>query len=134
MNPLALGLPLAFPSLSIASRAAGSGLGFLKTLLSPSSPNPSPAAETVGTRTVELQRAVAEEVRRGGHGAALPLEVADFGQGGLSVLSDTPDRTAIEQRLNANPYIVQQFRALAERAGALFRLTIPAGKTLDASA
>jgi hypothetical protein len=132
MNPLLLGLPLAIPSLSIASRAAGSGLGFLKSLVS--TPSPAPQASDPGEQLTELQRAVAEEVRRGGFGAALPLEVADLGQGGLRVLSGTPDRAVIEQRLNANPYLVQQFRTLTDRAGSLFRLTIPAGAGLDASA
>jgi hypothetical protein len=134
MNPLLLGLPLAIPSLSIASRAAGSGLGFLKSLVSSPTPSPALQASNPGEQLTELQRAVAEEVRRGGFGAALPLEVADLGQGGLRVLSGTPDRAVIEQRLNANPYLVQQFRTLTDRAGSLFRLTIPAGAGLDASA
>lgn len=134
MNPLALGLPLALPSLSIAAQAAVGGLGLLKALVAPPTAAAPSAAGGSESALSSLQRAAAEEVRRGGFGAALPLEVADHGQGGLSVLSDTPDRSAIERRLNANPYIVQQFRALADRAGALFRLTIPAGNTLDAAA
>jgi hypothetical protein len=134
MNPLALGLPLALPSLSIASRAASNGLGFLKSLVAPALPSPAPRTGSPSAGLTDLQRSVAEEVRRSGFSAALPLGVAGFGQGPLSLLSDSPDRAAIEQRLNANPYIVQQFRALAERAHGMLRLTIPAGTGLDASA
>ena len=134
MNPLALGLPLALPSLHIASRSVSGALDFITSLVAPPAPVFQPTATGSGSELTTLQREAAEEIRRGGFGAALPLEVADFGQGDLRVLSDTPHRAAIEQRLNANPYIVQQFRALAERAGAMFRLTIPAGTGLDATA
>lgn len=133
MNPLALGLPLAIPALNAAAQVAVGGLGFLQALISPATVAGS-STESADSQATALQRAVAEDVRRGGFGAALPLEVVDHGQGSLSVLSDSPDQVAIERRLNANPFIVQQFRALADRAGAMFRLAIPNGSALDASA
>jgi hypothetical protein len=134
MNPLALGLPLAIPTLNAASHVAAGGLGFLKSLLAPESPNSKPAAPSTDPEIANLQRAVAQELQRGGLGSSLPLVVSDAGSNGLSVPSGTRDRAAVEQRLNANPLIVEQFRSLAQRAGTLFRLVIPSTSGLDTSA
>lgn len=133
MNPFALGLTLAIPALNAAAQVAVGGLGSLQALVAPATVA-GPIVESTDSEAAALQRTVAEDIRRGGFGAALPLEVVDHGQGSLSVLSDSPDRAVIERRLNANPFIVQQFRALADRAGAMFRLAIPNGSALDASA
>jgi hypothetical protein len=133
MNPLALGLPLALPTLAAASHVASGGLGFLQSLLSPAKPASQSSSSKGDTELVSFQQSVAENLRRGGFGAAFPLELADNGQGGLSVLSDSPSRPAMEQRLNSDPFIMRQFRSLAAGAASLFRVTIPGGTGVDAS-
>ena len=137
MSPLAFGLPLALPTLAIASRVAAGGLSFLQSVVGPAAtataPKP-PTATSIDPVAQSLQRSLADEIRRAGFGAALPVEVADNGAGGIRVLSDSPERSAIEQRLNASPFLVQQFQAWAQKAAAAFQLTVPAVTGLDASA
>lgn len=137
MSPLAFGLPLALPTLAIASRVAAGGLSFLQSVVSPVAPATAPKPPVVTTlapAAQSLQQSLADEIRRAGFGAALPLEVADNGAGGINVISDSPARAAIEQRLNASPFLVQQFQALARDAAAAFQLSVPAVAGIDASA
>ena len=137
MSPLAFGLPLALSTLAIASRVAAGGLSFLQSVVSPAATATAPKPPTVTTldpAAQSLQRSLSDEIRRAGFGAALPIEIADNGAGGISVISDSPERTAIEQRLNASPFLVQQFQALAQKAAAAFQLTVPAVAGIDASA
>jgi len=142
MSPISFGLPLLSPALQGASRAVGEGIDFLQTLWTappPSTPAAPPAPSprlSLNPAVADLQRMIAGELGSAGFGDALPLEIADDGFGDIRVLSDHPDRRAIEQLLNSHPIIAGRFRALAGHQAPLttLRLAIPAPSSFDTRA
>jgi hypothetical protein len=125
MNLMALGIPLIPAAVQGASRVAAGGLGLLQSLAAPPAPNvaPTEAAATspgattdIGLTLDQLRQRMGEEISRAGFGEALPLQIADDGQGRMRVVSDHPQREAIEQLLNNRPALADAFRQLASRA------------------
>jgi hypothetical protein len=143
MNPLTLGIPFLPAALRGASQLAAGGVDFLQSLTTPSTALTSPVVTSPpadqASTFASFQQRVGKELAQAGFGEALPLEIVDDGTGGIRVVSDHPQRHAIEQFLNEHPTLLQQFQQLVQQRGAdasagPLRLTIAATSGFDYSA
>ena len=145
MNPLSYAAALISPAMQGVSQAAAGGADFLQALLARDTssaaaapPSPAPFADQFDSdpNVSDLQRLIAEELRRGGYADALPLEITDDGFGELRVESDHPERRAMERLLTAHPLIAHQFGGLRSSVEftSTLRVTIPAQAAFEFSA
>lgn len=140
MNPLSYAALLVSPAIQGVSRIAAGGAGFLQALGSPQAKTDTaaqaPISFSADPKIADLQRLVAEELRRAGYAEALPLEIQDDGFGDIRVLSDSPDRGQMERLLNDHPLIAhgfEQLRSSVEFTSTLC-MTIPGQAAFELSA
>lgn len=76
-------------------------------------------------QTASLKQAIQSGLKSAGLSLNGPLTLKDDGIGGIAIDSDSPDRFEIEQWINQQPELIEQFKSLSKQAGnANFRLTL----------